>query len=234
MTSPVFPPLFSGQDSAGQDPFAQACAAATAGCDAGLVVYDLGSDELRAAIVLAPEVPLAAAAIMLPVCGVGFQNALGAIGPPEVSVHLGWHGAIYVNGGRCGGLLMAASHTDPAAEPDWLVIGLTLQLWPKSDDMGLTPDETALYAEGCAEVDAVTLLEAWVRHTLVGINTWSDDGTQTLLREWNGLAHGKGKAITVGNQTGTFLGVDENLCLLLKTDTETVLIPLTDLLKRPS
>ena len=233
MTAPDLPPLFSGQDAAGQDPFAQACATAAAGCDAGLVVYDLASDQLRAAIVLAPEVPLAKATIMMPVCGIGFQNALGAIGPPEVSVHLGWHGGIYVNGGRCGGLQMAASHTDPLAEPDWLVIGLTLQLWPKSDDMGLTPDKTALYAEGCAEVDAITLLEAWVRHTLVGINTWADSGNQNLIREWDGLAHGKDKTITVSNHTGTFLGVDENLGLLLKTDTETVLIPLTDLLKRP-
>ena len=199
MTPPEFPPLFIGQDAAGEDPFALACATAEAGCDAGLVFYDLAPDMLRAALVFAPDVSLAEAAVMLPLCGVGFQNALGALAPPEVGVHLGWDGGIYVNGGRCGVLRMAAPGA-LEAEPDWLVIDLTLKLWPLSDDTGLTPDETALYAEGCAEVNAVALLEAWVRHTLVGINAWMDGGTAQLRREWSGLAHELKGEITVADQ----------------------------------
>ena len=79
-----------------------AIAAADVGCDAGLVIFDLAADRLRAAIVFAPDLTLADAAVILPVCGVGLQNAIGALGPPEVSVHLGWDGTVYVNGGRCG------------------------------------------------------------------------------------------------------------------------------------
>ena len=82
-------------------------------------------------------------------------------------------------------LRMAASGT-PDVEPDWLVIDLTLSLWPDSDETGLQPDQTALYAEGCAEIDAISLLEAWARHTLVGINTWTDSGTAQIHREWQG------------------------------------------------
>lgn len=232
MTPPRFPPLFTGQDAAGRDPFALACATAEQGCDAGLVIYDLAADLLRAAIVFAPDVPLSAAAAIQPICGVGFQNALGAIGPPEVGVNLGWDGTIYVNGGRCGALRMAAPG-QPDQEPDWLVIDLTLTLWPASDDTGLTPDVTALYAEGCADVDAVALLEAWVRHTLVGINAWSDAGTAQLHREWSGLAHGLEGEITVAGMTGTFIGLDETLGILLKAGGKTVLIPLTANLTRP-
>jgi BirA family transcriptional regulator, biotin operon repressor / biotin---[acetyl-CoA-carboxylase] ligase len=234
MTTPEFPPLFSGQDAKGQDPFALACDAADTGCDAGLVFYDLGASSLRAAIVFAPDVPLANAAAMLPVCGVGFQNALGALAPPEVGVHLGWDGGIYLNGGRAGQLAMAASGTDPEVEPDWLVVALTLSLWPDSDDTGLTPDQTALYAEGCADVAPHHLLEAWVRHTLVGINSWADGGMAKLHAEWSGLAHGLEGQITVAGQTGSYVGLDENLGLLLKIDQETVLIPLTATLTRPA
>jgi BirA family transcriptional regulator, biotin operon repressor / biotin---[acetyl-CoA-carboxylase] ligase len=234
MTTPEFPPLFSGQDAKGQDPFALACDAADKGCDAGLVFYDLGASSLRAAIVFAPDVPLADAAAMLPVCGVGFQNALGALAPPEVGVHLGWDGGIYLNGGRAGQLAMAASGTDPEAEPDWLVVALTLSLWPDSDDTGLTPDQTALYAEGCADVAPHHLLEAWVRHTLVGINSWADGGMAKLHAEWSGLAHFLEGQITVAGQTGSYVGLDENLGLLLKIDQETVLIPLTATLTRPA
>ncbi|MEP4249242.1 biotin/lipoate--protein ligase family protein [Tateyamaria sp.] len=232
MTEPQFPPLFTGQAAYGDDPFRLACAAADAGCDAGLVVYDLAPDILRAAIVFAPDVPLGQAAAILPICGVGFQNALGVLAPPEVGVHLGWNGDLFVNGGRCGALRMAAKG-QVNDEPDWVVVSLSLTLWPADDETGQTPDITSLYAEGCAEVGAIELLEAWVRHALVGINTWADDGPAQLHREWAGLAHDLSGEITVAGHTGTYIGLDENLGLLLKVAGKTVLLPLTENLTRP-
>ncbi len=160
---------------------------------------------------------------------------MGALAPPpEVAVHLGWDGgALYLNGARCGGLQVAASHTDPATQPDWLVIGLTLPLWPPSEETGETPDATALYAEGCAEVDAGDLLEAWARHTLNWINRWEGEGPPRALHaEWRGLAHGLGKERRQGDLTGSFLGgVDEDFGMLLRDGDTTQLIPLTTLLE---
>ena len=49
--------------------------------------------------------------------------------------------------------------------------------------------------------------------------------------EWRGLVHGMGEDINIDGQIGTFLGVDENFGLLLRTGDETTLIPLTKLLK---
>ncbi len=234
MTPPVFPPLFTGLDADGTDPFTLACAKAADVCDAGLVCYDLGNDRLRAAMVFAPEVPLRNAVCMVPLCGIGFQNALGALAPPEVAVHLGWSGAIYLNGGHCGAMQIAAATADSAATADWLVVGLTLDLWPPSQDTGLTPNATALYAEGCGDVDPTTLLEAWVRHTLLQINAWSDDGQARLHRDWLAVAHGMNADMAVGEYKGTFIGVDEHLGLLLKTKEATHLIPLTTLLTEPA
>ncbi|WP_113912622.1 biotin/lipoate--protein ligase family protein [Roseovarius dicentrarchi] len=234
MTPPAFPPLFTGLDAKGADPFALACAQARDVCDAGLVTYDLGHDRLRAAIVFAPEIPLRDAAAMLPLCGASFQHALGALAPPEVAVHLGWGGEIYVNGGHCGDLKIAAADRDPDAVPAWLVIGLSLDLWPPSQDTGLTPGITALYAEGCGEVDPATLLEAWVRHTLVQLNDWTDDGTARLHRVWLELAHNRDAEIDVAGHRGIFTGLDEHLGLLLKSGEATQLIPLTALLTEPA
>ncbi len=232
MSAPSFPPLFSGHPVEGQiDPFEKACVEAVKGCDAGLVVYNLGADTLRGAIVFAPDVPLKDAMAMLPVCGVGFQNALGALGPPEVAVHLDWDGGIRVNGASCGRFRVAASESDPDAEPAWLVVGLELPLWPENDAPGETPDKTALYAEGCADVEPGALLESWVKHTLVGINRWSDDGVGPLHQEWRGLAHGIGEDIERGGTSGTYLGVDERFGLLIRDAETTHLIPLTDLLE---
>lgn len=232
MTTPTFPPLFSGLAVEGQiDPFDKACVEAARGCDAGVVVHNLGANTLRAALVFAPDVPLADAIAMLPLCGVGFQNALGSLAPPEVAVHLDWDGGLRINGASCGRLRAGASTSDPSAEPDWLVIGLTLPLWPQSDDPGETPDQTALYAEGCADVDAAELLEAWVKHTLVGINRWQEEGAGPLHSEWRDLAQGIGEEIDMLGLRGTYLGTDEQFGMLLRDDQTTHLIPLTNLLE---
>jgi len=228
----LFPPLMSGE-AAGADVMEHASLRATQGCDAGLIAYVLGANSLQAALVFAPEVPLKEAMSMLPVCGVGFQNALGALAPPEVAVHLEWPGGIRINGAACGQFSVAASTSDPQEVPDWLVVGFTLPLWPETDTPGDTPDQTTLYAEGCAEVMAPDLLEAWARHTLNWIGRWEDSGTKRVHAEWRGLAHGIGEEMTVGNLTGTFLGVDEHFGMLLRDDTATHLIPLTDLLEHP-
>lgn len=226
----TFPPLMWGE-AATEDAFGHAARRAALGCDAGLISYVLGATHVEAALVFAPEVTLAEAMPMLPLCGVGFQNALGALAPPEVAVHLGWDGEIRINGAACGGFRVMASDTNPDAVPDWLVVGWTLPLMPPSDDMGHTPDETALYAEGCADVTPPALVESWARHSLHWISRWQDEGTRPLHAEWRGLAHGMGEQTTRGDLSGTFLGVDENFGMLLRDNETTHLIPLTDLLK---
>ncbi len=110
MTEPVFPPLLTGHPVQGREaPFDRAQAMAALGCDSGTVVYNIQADHLRVAVVFAPEVQLQDAMAMLPLCAVGFQNALGSLAPPEVAVHLGWDGLICVNGARCGAFRTAAS-----------------------------------------------------------------------------------------------------------------------------
>ena len=230
--APAFPPLLSGHAvDAGIDPFEKACAMAALGCDAGMVVYAPGVDRLKAALVMAPEVPLERAMAMVPACGLGFQNALGALAPPEVAVHLEWAGGLRVNGASCGGLRAAAGQDDPAAMPEWLVVGLDLPLMLIGVAPGEVADRTALYEEGCAELDPVDLLEAWARHTLVWITRWEEDGARALHAQWRGLAHGIGEDIEMHGETGTFLGVDENFGMLFRDGGTTRLIPLSTILE---
>lgn len=230
---PSFPPLFEGLSATGRtDPFAKACSQAMLGCDAGLVVHNISADILRAAIVFAPEVALEQALSVLIAAGVGFQNAMGALAPPEVAVHLTWNGGILVNGAGCGRLRVAASDDDPAAEPHWLVVGLEVPLIPQSSDApGAVPDQTCLFEEGCVEVNPLHLLEAWVRHTLLWINRLGDGDAKALHAEWRGLAKDMGEDVdfTLGGtrRHGTFMGVDENFGMLLRRGDDTVLVPLS-------
>ncbi len=230
--APRFPPLLRGVAvPAGTDPLLRAEARAREGCDAGTLFHDIRADRLRAAIVFAPEVPLERAMVMLPLCAVGFQNALGALAPPEVGVHLGWDGALYLNGAKCGRLRVRADPVARGVVPGWLVIGLDLRVMMFSDAPGDTPERTSLHDEGCAGIAPVQLLEAWARHMLVWINRWSDEGAAPLHGEWTGLARDLGRRVEFGGQRGTFLGVDEHFGMLLRDGDTTRLIPLTTLIE---
>ncbi len=229
--APRFPPLMRGVAAGiGEDPFERACAMAARGCIGGTVVYSLMADRLRAALVFAPEVPLEEAMAMLPVCGLGFQNAMGALAPPEVAVQLTWDGEIHVNGARCGFLPAAAQARDPGAMPDWLVVGLDVALIRSGEEPGRTPEVTALHDEGCAGVAATYLLESWARHTLVWINRWAEEGHISVYDPWHALLIGVGEPVERGPLRGTFLGVDERFGMLIRDESTTHLVPLTSLL----
>lgn len=230
-SGPSFPPLMKGFNAAGADPFEAACAEAAQGCDAGTILYDATPDRLRAAIVLAPEVPLSDAAAMLPLTGIAVQNALGALGPSELPVHLCWDGAIRVNGGLCGSLRGATDTQDTGAEPGWLVTGFELVFARPDMAGGETPDHTDLMSEGCGDLTPVDLLESWSRHLLNWINRWEEDGIGPVHAEWRGLAHGMGQEGVWLGKRGQFLGLDEKLGLLLRADGQTMLLPVTDLLE---
>lgn len=226
----TFPPAMAGE-AMGDDPFATAIRRAVMGCEAGLVTYRLAADRMGAALVLTPEVPLEDAVAMLPLCAVGFQNALGALAPPEVAVHLDWDGGIRVNGAACGRFRACAATAVPQTVPDWLVVGFDLPLLPEGEETGLTPDRTALMVEGCADLDPGQLVESWARHTLNWIARWEDGGVKALHADWRALAHGLGEATVQGDLHGIFLGVDERFGMLLRDETGTHLIPLTDILE---
>ncbi|MEO1919681.1 MAG: DUF4444 domain-containing protein [Paracoccaceae bacterium] len=230
----TFPPLFTGEAVSGStDPFAKACAQAMIGCDAGLLVHSITPDRIRAAIVFAPESSLEEAMVAFIACGVGFQNAMGALAPPEVGVHLGWQGEIYVNGGRAGRLRAAAASNAPAEVPDWLVVGLEMDLLPQGEgETGEHPNDTCLMMEGCGDISPIRLLESWSRHTLVWLNDIENDGPRALHEQWRGLAKGVGEETTINAETGTFVGVDEAFGLLLKVGNDTRLLPLSGCLKK--
>jgi biotin-(acetyl-CoA carboxylase) ligase len=229
--TPSFPPLLRGLEVArGQDPFTKAVAEAALGADPGLLVWARRADRMDAALVLAPEAPLGDALSIALAAALGLGDALGALAPPEVAVHFVWPGGFRVNGAVCGQMRAAASTEDAEAEPDWLVIGITVPFLPETetDDPGLAPDRTCLWEEGCSEITPHALLESWSRHTLVWINTWMDEGLAPLHAAWTARAWKMGEPLPVG---GVFMGLDEHGNQLVRLPERTELRPLTLLLE---
>ncbi|SEL77552.1 Biotin-(acetyl-CoA carboxylase) ligase [Roseivivax marinus] len=229
-----FPPLLDGHAAAGS-PLEEAVSAAARGAEAGLLLYDAVAADVDVALVLVPEVSRRSAAQMIPLAGVAFQNALGALGPSEVAVHLAWDGRIMVNGAECGRVRAVAPSSEGDAAPDWLVLSLTVRATsPEGVDGGKTPDITALDAEGCGDVAPLDLVEAWARHALNWIHRWEEDGAAELHREWTNLAHGIGDPVNIGGVEGTALGLDEDMNLLVKTPEGTRAVPLVAQLEAPT
>ncbi|QHQ35288.1 biotin/lipoate--protein ligase family protein [Algicella marina] len=233
--TPVFPPLITGiaaGDSA--SPMEAACAAAVEDGEAGHLFYRFQTDTLSAAILLAPEVPLEDAMTALLLAGIGFGDALGALAPPEVGVHFEWPAGFRVNGGRCGELSVAASATTSDEVPDWLIVGLMVPLWA-AEDQGYDPETTVLFAEGCAEVSPVSLLESWSRHFLVWLDRWQEEGAGPIHREWLSRAWKRNEDVTVRlagkDYRGRFSGLDEKGSMILRSDSDMVLLPLTGMLE---
>lgn len=231
---PSFPPLLTGEETgAGQDPFSKAIAAASLGTDAGLLCWSRREDQLVAAVVFAPEEPLADAITVILAVALGLGDALGALAPPEVAVHYVWPGGFRVNGAQCGSIRAAASTRDPDQIPDWLVAGITIPYRVDEDEPGRTPEQTALVEEGCADVTSMRLLESWSRHMLTWVNRREHDGLAPLHAEWRSRAWGMGEELPSQDRfaPGLFMGLDERAGMLIKDAAATRLYPLTEILE---
>lgn len=228
--APIFPPLLRGEELAsGIDPFARAVAAAALGAEPGLVTWVRDPLAMRAAIVLAPEEPLERAVGAVFAVALGLGDAIGALAPPEVAVHYVWPDLLKVNGGICGYLRAAAASRDPAAVPEWLVVGVEAA-YARGDDAepGRNPAYTVLVEEGCAEVTPLRLLESWSRHMLVWIHRLMADGFAPLHAAWCERAWGLGEEIEDGVR---FIGLDEHGGMILRRGAATELRPLTAMLE---
>lgn len=210
---PLLPPLLSGREvAADADPMATAVRVASGGADPGVFVFAEAGDRLRFAVTLAPEVPLVRALQMVHALMIAVGDSIGALAPPEVAVEYRWPSTILVNGADAGRVRLAASGGDPAAAPDWLVVGLDLRLSPDATvEPGDRPGETALYEEGSGTIPPSRLLESMSRHFLVWLRRWEEDGFRPLHDAWSARAE---PGMKVGG--ATFVGLDEDGRALLE------------------
>lgn len=239
--APTFPPLLRGVEvKPGVDPFAKAVSDAGRGvAEVGDLYWSPDGTTLRAAIVFAPEEPLAAAVPILFAVANGLNDSIGALAPPEVGVQHVWPDGVKVNGAWCGAMQMDASTRDPAQVPDWLIVGVSLAIrWDaNSASPGEAPDLTALSEEGCGHLSSVRLLESWSRHTLTWVNRWEDGELRAITDGWLNRAEGRGETVAFEHkgvtQRGTFLGLDEGGGMILKTETGNDALPLLPMLDAP-
>ena len=143
---------------------------------AGTLAWVRSAARVEAAVVLEPEMALAAARSALYAAASALGDALAAFGPPEVPMTFRWPGRVFVNGGEVGGARIA--WPEGAAEdavPDWLVVGVEARVsFPRGWEPGHGLHQTALVEEGWdpLEFSAAELTAAWARHLMAGLAEW--------------------------------------------------------------
>jgi len=237
----VLPPIYRAVTIAGGSAFDHALDRAWGGAEAGTLVWARRQDRLDCAVVLEPDQPLPASLPVSYVALLGLGDALGALGPPNIPVTFGWPDRIEVNGAAVGGVRLAAADTSGGdAIPDWLVLGISIQVhgFPDDDDPGLHPNRTALHEEGFGEVEVLPLPESFSRHFLAWMNTWQEDGFDRVRHAWLGRASNYNGEITLrvegAERSGIFTGIDGGGDLLLGSQDGVSRVGLVAALREPS
>jgi biotin-(acetyl-CoA carboxylase) ligase len=147
---------------------------------AGTLAWVRSLARIEAAVVLEPELPLAAARPALFAAASALADALGAYGPAEVPITFGWPATIRVNAAEAGRARLAwPAGTAATSVPDWLVVGIEARLvFPEGWEPGHGLQQTALREEGWSEeeVSAAELTAAWARHLMAGLAEWQHTG----------------------------------------------------------
>jgi len=220
-----FPPLLTGHPfPATEPPMRVACEGAAAGrFGAGDVIWSLEEAHAGLAIVLEPDVPLTRALEMMPLGVVACGDCLAALAPPKVAITFGWPGVIYANDGAVAQVSLAVDRAATAEDvPRWLALGLEARLTqrPGAAEPGHDPGVTTLAEEGCPDLTAEQLIEAYSRHFLTWMDTWNNDGFAPIHNAWTQRADTRERSFTDAGGgagvTGAYVGLDEQGNLVLK------------------
>jgi len=185
--APRLPPVYSLHETPGADPTAAALQAARRGDEEGALFWDSACPDLRFALLLHPDAPLAPSLDLLIVASVGVGDALAALTPPQLPVAFGWPNRILLNAGAVAHLTIAAAEAPADAIPDWMVLSVKVDMaanW-EDDAPGARAHLTNLAEEGADDIGQVELLEAISRHLLSWVARWqSEEGLTPALASW--------------------------------------------------
>ena len=163
------------------DPWRIAIEAASAGAEPGSIFWSGTQGRCHAVFVFAPDRPLTAG-FMLDLGALALFDAVAALAPPQVPVHLLPPDGLAVDGGRVATLLMAEAPTTAGAIPDWAILGIDVAVNTGAAAPGETPDQTCLSEEGFGDVAPADLLLHMSRHLLGWLDLWQEEGAAALRR----------------------------------------------------
>lgn len=179
--------------------------------------------NLHCSVLLRPGMPAAVAAQASLVTGVAVTAALTELAP-SLAFGCKWPNDVLCGGRKLCGVLLEAGGAD-GANPEWVVVGIGVNVATAPDLPDLIHPATSLQAEG-ADVSVDTVLEAVCRHLHSGLTAWRTGGMRRLREAWQARAAGIGQMATVrlpnGAVTGRLVGLDRDGAMVLAQPDGTV------------
>ena len=177
----ALPPGFRAMPAT-DDPWVAALHAAALDGEPGSVFWTDAQGWCRAAYVLAPDRPLHGGGEVLDLGALALFDALAALAPPQVPMHLIVPDGLAVDGGRVATLRVETAAAAPGAVPAWAVLGIDVAVDRSTGAPGDQPDQTCLHEEGFGDVTAADVLTHTCRHLLSWLDAWGQDGPASLAR----------------------------------------------------
>jgi BirA family biotin operon repressor/biotin-[acetyl-CoA-carboxylase] ligase len=177
-------------------------------------------------LLLRPECPIGEAAQIGFVAGLALVEASASLLPPHSDLSLKWPNDMLLFDAKVAGILLETENSDQADVPNFVILGIGVNLAASPED---TPYKATSFAESAeAGIAPEAMLAAFCRYFLRHVRTWVDDGFPPIRRQWLGFAKGLGQDITVdfgsSKISGIFgdLGEDGSLRLETPDGTRTV------------
>jgi biotin-(acetyl-CoA carboxylase) ligase len=176
---PALPPGFAAIPGTG-DAWDAAVRGAGTGDDPGSVRWRFAEGTMHIAVVLAPDRPIQDAGPIVALGALALFDALATLAPPQVPIQLLPPDGLAVDGGRVATVRAAMAAGSSDMSPEWAVLGWEITVQASDAEPGRRLDRTSLHEEGFGDVTADDILVNSLRHLLVWLDAWGEDGIAAL------------------------------------------------------
>ncbi|MGI9302775.1 MAG: biotin--[acetyl-CoA-carboxylase] ligase [Gammaproteobacteria bacterium] len=188
--------------------------------------------NLYCALVVRPELTLETAAQLNYVAVVSMGSALASLVSPMMGLRYRCPNQILLNSAVVSEVALHAEANNEQLE--WMIIDVRTNVTSHS-----AADEfanTSLATEGCTDVTAEQVLEAFSRQFLSWVSRWSDEDFEPIRKAWMGRVEDSEFDDTFAPPSlvpGNFDSIDERGNIVLKTDKRTKKVSLREFFSLP-
>ncbi|HTT78043.1 MAG TPA: biotin--[acetyl-CoA-carboxylase] ligase [Stellaceae bacterium] len=172
--------------------------------------------NLYLSLIARPGGPVAAAAQLGFVAGLGLGDAIRELAGPALPLAYKWPNDVLARGRKVAGILLE-SETGGGGTVDFVVIGVGVNILAAPENVEFPA--TSLAAEGCGNISASEFLATFVDRYELWAARWRSEGFVPIRAAWLERAAGVGDAIRVrldrATLHGRFVDLDADGALLL-------------------
>ncbi|WP_417830809.1 biotin--[acetyl-CoA-carboxylase] ligase [Terasakiella sp.] len=176
--------------------------------------------NLFCSILMKPRVPIAEASKSSFVSALAIHDAIQeAVQGFDCDVACKWPNDVLIDGYKISGILLETQAQPKSVEPDWLIIGIGINLAHSPADTPYPSGYINAYRDQM--IKAPEMLEILLRHFQIWWERWETLGFQAIRNAWLDRAKGVGEEIIVNlsneRLSGIFETLDHDGALVLRT-----------------